>query len=454
MTALSSSTICPKCGRQVPVSVSTCRCGQAIEHACPEPTVDTVSDDRPANSVSVVLLGLVIAIGVGLAGWMWTRRDAPPLPRQTTTAETAAPTGVAEPTAAPAAPAHNPFEDLVPPSKDKPADTPALPTLSLEELINKTMPAVVRIESSAGTGSGFFVQADTILTNVHVVTTNNAVTVRRPDGTTVRGRVERTVPEYDIAVVHLDEFRANQPTIPLGSVEQARPGQEVIAVGSPLGLQNTVTRGIVSAVRKMDDLTLVQTDAAINPGNSGGPLVNRQGEAIGITTMGVRQSQGLSFAVAIDHASDVLSGRHVVSNPNALTPVDSFNRASASTAPDAAPSSVDRIRDEGSRAFEQKMTQLSHQADQLDTYWGRFKTSCYDGRIVGSFEREWFAILDPNAMPGPVARGCDAMYRDVHRQADDIRSGVVAADDSARKADVFPGVRRGLRQRFRLDLIR
>jgi hypothetical protein len=100
------------------------------------------------------------------------------------------------------------------------------------------------------------------------------------------------------------------------------------------------------------------------------------------------------------------------------------------------------------------MTQLGQQADQLDAYWNRFKTSCYDGKIVGTFEREWFAIFEPAAMPGPVAGGCDSMYRYVQTQAQEIRSGIVGADDAARKADVFPGVRRSLRQRFRLDLIR
>ena len=458
----SLSTLCSKCGRRVPATVATCRCGQAIEHLRTQPNVETPhAEERPSPSpASIAVLALVLTAGVAIAAVMWIRRDPPPLPRPTATATVRAeraPQVAAEPTAAPEAPPHNPFEDLLPPSKESSTDAApsALPTLSLEELINKTMPAVVRIESPAGTGSGFFVRPDTILTNLHVVGTNSAVTVRRPDGTTVRGRLDRTVPEYDIAIVRLDEFRSNQRTIPLGSVDGARAGQEVIALGSPLGLQNTVTRGIVSAVRKLDDLTLVQTDAAINPGNSGGPLVNRQGEAIGITTMGVRQSQGLSFAVAIDHANDVLSGRHVVSNPNAATPIDSLNRASASTAPNASqPSSVDRIRDEGASAYERAMTQLGRRADALDSYWSRFKSSCYDDKIVGSFEREWFAVLDPHAMPGQVARGCDSMYRYVHKEADDIRSGVLAADESARKADVFPGMRRGLRQRFRLDLVR
>src|SRR5205809_1676816 len=103
----------------------------------------------------------------------------------------------------------------------------------------------------------------------------------------------------------------NQPALRLGSGMQARPGQEAMALGSPLGLQNTVTRGIVSAVRQVGALTLVQTDAAINPGNSGGPLLGRNGEVIGITTMSMRSAvaQGLSFAVAIDHAEALLAGQ-------------------------------------------------------------------------------------------------------------------------------------------------
>jgi S1-C subfamily serine protease len=451
------STLCPKCGRRVPAHIATCRCGQSIEHAGPQSHLDTPAPEQKSgfSSVSIAALALVLTAGIVIAA-LWVRRNPPPQRQAATSPALATGVTAEPPAAAPQTPMHNPFEDLIPPSKPSSSQpSEPQPPLALEDLINKTMPAVVRIESTAGTGSGFFVRPDTILTNVHVVTTNNAVTVRRPDGSTVRGRVERTVPEYDIAIVRVDELRPGQPTIPLGSAERARTGQEVIAVGSPLGLQNTVTRGIVSAVRKVDDLTLVQTDAAINPGNSGGPLLNRQGEAIGITTMAARQSQGLSFAVAIDHANDVLSGRHVVSNPNAATPIDSFNRAASSTAPGAGePSSVDRIRDEGSSAYERRMTQLGRQADQLDSYWNRFKNACYEGKIVGSFEREWFALFDPPAMPGTVAHGCEAMFRDVRRTADDIRSGVGAAEESARQADVFPGVRRGLRQRFRLDLVR
>src|SRR5213596_3868254 len=107
----------------------------------------------------------------------------------------------------------------------------------------------------------------------------------------------------------------------MGSAMRARAGQEVMALGSPLGLQNTVTRGIVSAVRQVGALTLVQTDAAINPGNSGGPLLARNGEVIGITTMSMRSAvaQGLSFAVAIDHAAALLAGKRPTAGSN--TPI-------------------------------------------------------------------------------------------------------------------------------------
>src|SRR6185295_14808261 len=117
------------------------------------------------------------------------------------------------------------------------------------------------------------------------------------------------------------------PTLRLGSSAQARAGQEVMALGAPLGLQNTVTRGIVSAVRNVESLTLVQTDAAINPGNSGGPLITRNGDVIGITTMSMRPSaaQGLSFAVGIEHAQALLAGERPVQTGS--TPLSALNQA-------------------------------------------------------------------------------------------------------------------------------
>ncbi|HEV3141711.1 MAG TPA: trypsin-like peptidase domain-containing protein [Vicinamibacterales bacterium] len=429
----------------------TCRCGQSMDgvHPMPPSMETTDVEEAPASSTTkVAVMSSVATLVIVLGAVAWMRREPPAPPAVRKTAAAPATTPVVQP-ATVSIPVDAP--EKAPEAKPDPVADPAPPAqLSLEDLISKTMPAVVRIETGTGSGSGFFVRPDTILTNAHVVTTNHSVTVRRPDGTTVNGRVERTAPEYDVAVVHVDVFRPDQPTIPLGSGEQARAGQEVVALGSPLGLQNTVTRGIVSAVRTIGDLTLVQTDAAINPGNSGGPLIDRSGDAIGITTMSYRASvaQGLSFAVAIDHASDVLAGRRVLTGAPA-TPLESFTAATASAAPQ--PSGADRMREQGSHAYEQAMTDLAHRADDLDAYWRRFKASCYDGPIVGTFDREWFAVFEPRAMKGSVPAGCNGSFDEVQRAAAEIKNGVIAADESARKADVYPGVRRDLRRRFRLD---
>ena len=119
-----------------------------------------------------------------------------------------------------------------------------------------------------------------------------------------------------------------QPVLSMGSVSHARVGQEVIAVGSALGvLSNTVTRGIVSAIRQVGNITLIQTDAAINPGNSGGPLVDRSGLVIGVNSLAVaaQAGQGLAFAVAIDHATDLLDGQ--VSDSALQTPLSALTKA-------------------------------------------------------------------------------------------------------------------------------
>jgi len=125
-----------------------------------------------------------------------------------------------------------------------------VPELPLEDLISRSLPAVVRVETAGGLGTGFFVSPDTILTNVHVVSGNTSVTIRRAGGITQTARVDTTAPELDIAIVRISNPDSDQPTLAMGSASQTRAGQEVIALGSPLGLQNTVTRGIVSAVRR------------------------------------------------------------------------------------------------------------------------------------------------------------------------------------------------------------
>jgi len=312
------------------------------------------------------------------------------------------------------------------------------------------MPAVVRVETSSAYGTGFFVASDTILTNVHVVAGNVSVTIRRPDGATQPARVDATAPELDIAVVRVSNPDPHQATLPMGSATRARAGQEVIALGTPLGLQNTVTRGIVSAVRQVGAITLVQTDAAINPGNSGGPLLDRAGEVIGITTMGMKSSvaQGLSFAIAIDHATALLSGQRPAAA--AGTPINTLNDAMRGQ---RTPSETDAVRAQATRGYEQALAQIARQAASLDDFWRSFLRSCYEGRIVGTFDRDWFAVWEPRAMTGAVSPGCGSSYGDVRARADRIRDEVLALEEAARRADVFPGTRRELRQKYKLDYV-
>ena len=168
---------------------------------------------------------------------------------------------------------------------------------------------------------------DQVLTNAHVVEGQTSVRLQVGEAT-YTARVTIVAQGSDLAMLQVYNPDPKQATLRLGSVSTARVGEEVIAVGSALGvLSNTVTRGIVSAVRDVGTVTLIQTDAAINPGNSGGPLVDRNGVVIGINSLAVaaREGQGIAFAVAIDHARPLLSGQG--STATAQTPLTALNQA-------------------------------------------------------------------------------------------------------------------------------
>ncbi|BAY18364.1 peptidase S1 and S6 chymotrypsin/Hap [Anabaenopsis circularis NIES-21] len=158
-----------------------------------------------------------------------------------------------------------------------------------------------------GSGSGFIISSSgQILTNSHVVDGADTVTVTLKDGRTFDGKVLGEDPVTDVAVIKIDAN--NLPTISLGNSEVLQPGEAVIAIGNPLGLNNTVTSGIISATgRSSSDIgasdkrvDYLQTDAAINPGNSGGPLLNARGQVIGMNTAILRNAQGLGFAIPIN----------------------------------------------------------------------------------------------------------------------------------------------------------
>jgi len=157
-----------------------------------------------------------------------------------------------------------------------------------------------------GQGSGFIISSDGyVLTNHHVVEGADEITVTLPDKREFKGRLIGSDQRSDVALVKIDG--SGLPTIKIGDPVKLKVGEWVIAIGSPFGLQNTVTAGIVSAkARETGELLpFIQTDAAVNPGNSGGPLINMKGEVIGINSQIFTTSgsyAGISFAIPIDEA--------------------------------------------------------------------------------------------------------------------------------------------------------
>lgn len=163
-----------------------------------------------------------------------------------------------------------------------------------------------------GTGSGFAIGTDgVILTNAHVVEGADTVNVTLKDGRSYQGRVLGADKVTDVAVVKIE---ANDvPVVTIGNSDKLLSGEWAIAIGNPLGLDNSVTAGIISATGRSSTevgvpdkrIGFIQTDAAINPGNSGGPLLNASGEVIGMNTAIIQGAQGLGFAIPIQAAQEV-----------------------------------------------------------------------------------------------------------------------------------------------------
>jgi S1-C subfamily serine protease len=185
--------------------------------------------------------------------------------------------------------------------------------------VERAGPAVVHIgvrkgNTPAGVGSGLVVASDgLILTNSHVVNGATAIEASMADGQKSAARVIGEDPHSDIAVLRTD-VHLRAPALSFFDSKSIRPGQLAIAIGNPLGFEQTVTAGVISATgrsmrastgRLIDDV--IQTDAALNPGNSGGPLVDSRGRVMGINTAVIRGAQGICFSVAANTALYVLT---------------------------------------------------------------------------------------------------------------------------------------------------
>lgn len=198
------------------------------------------------------------------------------------------------------------------------AQPPQTSSFDTVELIKGAKPAVVLIKGLTGnnnevSGSGFIVDGSgTIVTNLHVVQELKAGGVRLANGDiydkiTVRAFDERK----DLAVIQIAGFEL--PMLPLGNSNSVQAGEQVVLIGNPRGLEASVTTGIVSAIRPLDEgFQVIQTDAAVNPGNSGGPMLNVKGEVIGVVSFKLRGAENLNFAVPINYVRGLLSSKDLI----------------------------------------------------------------------------------------------------------------------------------------------
>ncbi len=259
------------------------------------------------------LLVLVLLVGAIVlftwAGAVPQRQAAPP--PDPTPAPGARETQVVVPTFTPAPP--------TPVAEPEPEIKPA--EALLDALYHTTNPGVVHImvfadrrgETGEGTGSGFVIdEQGHIVTNNHVIAQADRVIVVFYDGFQARAEIIGRDADSDLAVIRVDSLPEGARPLPLGDSDAVVPGERVIAIGSPFGLGSSITSGIVSAVGRTipTGVTMfsipqaIQTDASINPGNSGGPLLNIQGQVIGvnaqIATGGARASAGVGFAIPVN----------------------------------------------------------------------------------------------------------------------------------------------------------
>jgi serine protease Do len=209
--------------------------------------------------------------------------------------------------------------------------TANLKTTTIEKSVATVSEAVVKVSSPSGTGSGFFINEDGyLITNYHVIEKETKLEVtmfqKAKDGFEKKFfkkvKIEAINPFVDLALLKVEDLENTKTKfVYLGDIDRIKVGEEVFAIGTPLGLERTVTNGVISTKnRAFEGLIYIQTNADINPGNSGGPLFNLAGEVIGVTNMGYIFYGGLGFAIPINYVKHFIENRDAFvydkDNPN------------------------------------------------------------------------------------------------------------------------------------------
>ena len=398
-----------------------------------------MADSQPGSRRVALIIGgaaALIALTIGVRSWQpdpAVKKTAAPATEIVPRRNTAARTGRANPNdnlpPSPLDPAtveklKNALSESAP--GDVPRDDVLMP-LSTEELVTRSLPAVVTVEVRGGSGSGFYVARDTVLTNWHVVRSADKVTLRSSSGQTTVATVATSSADLDLAVLKVHIVNHDQTVLPLAEPRDVRIGSEVVAIGSPLGLRNTVTRGIVSGMRSSQGVNLIQTDAAINPGNSGGPLIDRYGRVIGVNTLKlVGETEAIGFAVSVQHTRALLGPEFT------------------------APSTMQRKRDLALKRYEESVLMLAKRADSVEENWRKFKPECYPGEHAVVAEREWIALADGTPPRIKSLSRCKSWMQYFYDWAEETRSALSTYEETALAAGVQAARLREVRQRYNM----
>lgn len=433
---------CPSCGRRVPTRFEECRCGFKMTELSDFAAEETPSTNARSGPSAALLIILGAAIGIGIAFYIVQSQKEQPAPAQPAIPNEAQP----------AQPSPRSDNTFVPPvigsiTLSQPAAVPAssAPAAAIEDVVSAALPAVASIDTGTGRGSGFFIRPDLVVTNYHVVEGQNSVTLQA-GGTKYSARVATTSEAIDVALLQVYNANPQQPTLRLGTASTARPGEEVIAIGYALGaLSNTVTRGIVSAVRQTtSNVTLIQTDAAINPGNSGGPLLDRTGTVIGINSMSYNRAQSLGFAIAIDHAVALVNGKPPVS---LTTPLAGLRQIAGG------PSESDQARAKGVDDYDEVVAWAERSSNNIDANWQRSARLCVAGSASTGGDRAWFALYVPDGVKVAVSNlyDCFGWMDRMKADANQVKAEMDKAAEVARRQGVYPGTLRDIRRKHRMD---
>lgn len=289
-TLQDDSTFCQFCGKSVAAASATHASAGAASAPSPAASPNTIAGKKDTQRI-VLITGFSAILVIGLLTFLLLR--ARPTSGENQYHQLTAP------------PAGSQSGDL----KPSPAQ---LPRLTTEELFKQAAPSVVLIQvfnssgTQFGTGSGFIAADGGVVTNYHVIRGAYSAAARLQDGSTnpVQGVVGYD-PNRDVAVLKVDNLVAEP--LPLADSDRVQIGDKVVAIGSPLAIQNTISDGIISGIRS----GVLQTSTPISPGSSGGPLFNRQGEVVGITVAQIIGAQNVNFAVPINWAKRYLRSSEV-----------------------------------------------------------------------------------------------------------------------------------------------